>query len=222
MQKGQKRRLFDSNIFKSNRHDYSKYRHLPINWSIPPITKEDLPEEFSPQAVKTVDMFRRKTIDLDHECMIYFDYISGNIVSCNFSDGKTPNEVKGIIYPYLLKKMHIASVHNHPIQYCSPPSGKNFEMLGLEFEEFEIISSKNELWILESREVVLDEKTIDALREKFDDALDYYFDEMMIEFEEGYLILDAVNESYGDFLLNYLNKKCDKIKLTRRYLDEWI
>ena len=40
--------------------EYARYRHLPINWSIPPITKDDLPEEFSPQAVKTVDMFRRK------------------------------------------------------------------------------------------------------------------------------------------------------------------
>jgi hypothetical protein len=44
--------------------DYGRYRHLPINWSISPITKDDLPEEFSPQAVKTVDMFRRKTFDL--------------------------------------------------------------------------------------------------------------------------------------------------------------
>ena len=200
--------------------DYSKYRHLPINWSIPSITEEDLPVEFSHQAVKTVDMFRRKTIDLNHECMIYFDYVSGNIVACNFSDGGTPNEVNGIIYPYLLKKMHIASIHNHPIQYCAPPSGKNLEMLGLEFEEFEIISSRNELWILESREIVLDDEDIDKLRGKFDVALNSYFDEMMIEFEESYLILDAVNESYGEFLLNYLNNKCDKIKLTRRYLDD--
>ena len=53
-----------------------------------------------------------------------------------------------------------------------------------------------------------------------DDKLNSYFDEMMIEFEESYLILDAVNESYGEFLLNYLNNKFDKIKLTRRYLDD--
>lgn len=46
--------------------DYAKYRHLPINWSIAPITAEDLPKEFSTQAVKTVDMFRRKTFDLPY------------------------------------------------------------------------------------------------------------------------------------------------------------
>ncbi len=47
--------------------------------------------------------------------------------------------------------MNIASIHNPPNQYLSPPSGKNFEMLGLDFEEFEIISAQKELWILESR-----------------------------------------------------------------------
>lgn len=84
--------------------EYARYRHLPINWSIPPITKDDLPEEFSPQAVKTVDMFRRKTIDLPYECMLYFDYISGDIVSCSFSNQNSPDEVNGVFYRYLLKK----------------------------------------------------------------------------------------------------------------------
>lgn len=50
---------------KVNDVEYGRYRHLPINWSISPITKEDLPEEFSQRAVNTVDMFRRKTYDLD-------------------------------------------------------------------------------------------------------------------------------------------------------------
>jgi hypothetical protein len=75
--------------------EYARYRHLPIDWSLAPITKDDLPEEFSPQAVKTVDMFRRKTIGLQNECMIYFDYITGNIVSCNFSNQDSPNVEMG-------------------------------------------------------------------------------------------------------------------------------
>ena len=200
--------------------EYARYRHLPINWALAPITKDDLPDEFSPQAVKTVDMFRRKTIDLSYECMIYFDYISGKIVACSFSDKNSPDQVHGVVYSYLLKRMHIASIHNHPIQYCSPPSGKNFEMLGLEFEEFEIISSQHELWILESREIVLDEDRLNKLRKKFDDSLNSYFDEVMPNFEEGYLILDNVNEGYGNFLLNYLNMKCDKVKLTKRCLND--
>ena len=114
--------------------EYARYRYLPINWSLPPLTKEELPKEFSPHAVKTVDMFRRKTIDLSFECMLYFDYKSGNIVSCNFSDENSPDEVNGVIFKHLLKKMHIASIHNHRNQYLSPPSGKNFEMLGLDLK----------------------------------------------------------------------------------------
>ena len=62
------------------------------------------PDVFSPQAVKTVDMFRRKTINLPYECMLFFDYNSGNIVSCNFSNSNSPNKVKGKLYTYLLKK----------------------------------------------------------------------------------------------------------------------
>ena len=56
--------------------------------------------------------------------------------------------------------MHIASIHNPPRQYCSPPSSKNFQMLGLEFEEFELISSQDELWILKSNEIIFDDETI--------------------------------------------------------------
>lgn len=26
--------------------EYARYRHLPINWDIPPVTEDDLPEQF--------------------------------------------------------------------------------------------------------------------------------------------------------------------------------
>ena len=152
--------------------------------------------------------------------MIYFDYLTGSIVSCNFSEKNSPKEVQGFLYPDLLKNMNIASIHNHPLQYCSPPSGKNFEMLGLEFEEFEIISSKKELWILESREIIFDNQILKNLRKKLDLVLNSYFDEASKNFNNDYVLLDNVNKGYGDFLLTYLNNKCDKIKLTRRYLNE--
>lgn len=152
--------------------EFEKYRHLPIDWSVSSITSDDLPGEFSSKAVKTVDMFRRKTFNLDCECMIYFDIDSGNIVSCNFSDEGNDN-VRGIIFPNLLKDMHIASLHNHPREYFSPPSGKNFEMLGLEFEEYELILSENELWILESKEIIFNENEIDKIRKMVDFFLIY-------------------------------------------------
>ena len=49
------------------------------------------------------------------------------------------NKVQGDVYPIVLKDMHIASIHNPPNQYCSPPSGKNFQMLGFDFEDFGLV-----------------------------------------------------------------------------------
>lgn len=200
--------------------EFQKYRHLEVNWDIPPITKEDLPEECSPQAVKTVDMFRRKTIDLNVECMILFDYITGNIVSCNFSDESGEDKVESTVYPKLFGDMHIASVHNHPIQYSSPPSGKNFQMLGFDFEDYELIFAKNELWILESKEIVLDDKTVEIIRTKANEYFDACLEKAALNFEEGYLALDNLERCYGGRLLKYINNQFVNIKLSRRYLDD--
>lgn len=198
--------------------EYERYRHLEVNWAIAPVSKDILPDEFSPQAAKTVEMFRRKTIDLDYECMILFDYITGNVISCNFSDDFENDKVETEVYPDVLKNMHIASAHNHPNQYCSPPSGKNFQMLGLEFEDFELIFSKNEMWILESKQGVFDDDEIDKIRETANNYFDACYDNVSCDFEEGYLLIDYLNRCYGDKLLNYINKKFDNISLIRRYL----
>ncbi len=175
---------------KINDLEFQKYRYLEVNWSISPITKDYLPEEFSPQAVKTVDMFRRKTINLNVECMILFDYITGDIVSCNFSGESEDDKVESIVYPKVFRNMCIASVHNHPIDYCSPPSGKNFQMLGFDFEDYELIFAKNELWILKSKEIVLNDREIEEIRKKVSYFFDACFEEINCEFEEGYLITD--------------------------------
>lgn len=177
-----------------------------------------MPEDFSEKGVKTVDMFRRKTYDLDCECLIYFDIETGDIVFCSFASGDKLNEVTGDIYSSLLKGMHIASVHNHPNRFFPPPSGKNFEMLGLEFEEYELILSEMELWILESKMVIFDDKEINRIREKANDYLDSCFDDLRMDLDEDYLILDNINKNYGDFLL-YLFNKYDNIKLTRRFIN---
>lgn len=190
--------------------EYSRYGHLPINWSLSPITKNDLPEEFSRKAVATVDMFRRKTYDLECECLIYFDIHTGNIVSCNFSD-EEPDKVNADIYGDALKDMHIASIHNHPNPYYSPPSGKNFEMLGIEFEEYELTLSKNELWILESKEVIFSSDEINVIRKSANDYFDFISEETSDELEKGYLIIDNIDCLYGDFLLDYLNNDFDNI-----------
>lgn len=165
-------------------------------------------------------MFRRKTIDLDCECMILFDYITGNVISCNFSDKSEDDKVETEVYPIVLKGMHIASLHNHPKQYCSPPSSKNFQMLGLEFQEFELISSQNELWILKSNEMVFDDEIIAEIRQKSDEYFELSMDDA--NNYEGYVALDNQNRCYGDLLLNYINNNFNNIKLIRRDLNDQI
>ena len=200
--------------------EYERYRHLSVDWSIPPITKDDLPDEFSQKAVNTIDLFRRKTFNLDIECMIYLDIHTGNIVSCNFADKPSPNEVSGEIYPSYMKGMHIASVHNHPKRFCSPPSGKNFEMLKFDFEEYELIMSEKELWILESKEVILDDNELRQICDNIERYYDSIYHDINSEFEEGFMVIDVLNKRYGDFLLQYLNIEFDNIILIRRYLDD--
>ena len=89
-------------------------------------------------------------------------------------------------------------------------------MLGLEFEEFELISSQDELWILKSNEIIFDDETIAEIRKKSDEYFDVAMDDA--NNQEGYHVLDCQNRCYGDMLLNYINK-FDNIELIRRYLD---
>lgn len=52
-----------------------------------------------------------------------------------------------------LKKCNIASIHNHPSSVYSPPSDKNFGILMRTFEDYELIASAKELWILKAKGV---------------------------------------------------------------------
>ena len=66
--------------------EFLKYCHLDVDWYIPSISSEDLPDEFSQKAVKLVDLFRRKTAHLSYECMLFFDYKTGEIIYCFVKD----------------------------------------------------------------------------------------------------------------------------------------
>ena len=92
-------------------------------------------------------------------------------------------------------------------------------MLQYDFEEFEIILSQRELWVLESKIDVFDEARVNKIRKALDEGLQAIFDEINDDYLDGYLVLDNLEREYGNFLLIYLNKGFDNIKLTRRYLD---
>jgi len=66
--------------------EFLKYCHLDVDWDIPSISSEDLPDEFCQKSIKLVDLFRRKTVHLPYECMLFFDYKTGEIIYCFVKD----------------------------------------------------------------------------------------------------------------------------------------
>ena len=102
-------------IFDVECDEYSK---LENNHDIS-IKREDLPEEFSDEAYKTVVDFIQKTRGLDYEWVLYFDYVTGEILRC--ASGES-NKVKISFSEGEFEGRHIASIHNHPENVYSPPS----------------------------------------------------------------------------------------------------
>lgn len=93
-------------------------------------------------------------------------------------------------------------------------------MLGFEFEDFELIFAKNELWILESREKVFSDEEIDIIRENANKYFDACVENVNRDFESGYLLIDNLDKCYGDRLLKYINNNFNNILLVRRFLYE--
>ena len=132
-----------------NQSDFEKYKKLQIK-DVPSIKPGDLPNEFCDNAFNIVDEFIRKTSGCDKEILIYFDYFSGEIIECVIGDFDNVSfEVNG---DDRIRK-NICSIHNHPKEVFSPPSGKNFGILMREYEDYELIASESELWILKAKGV---------------------------------------------------------------------
>lgn len=62
--------------------DWIKYKSLKVDKSLKSINKIDLPDEFCEEACELVNQFRRKTVNLDDEWMLYFDYKTGEVKYC--------------------------------------------------------------------------------------------------------------------------------------------
>lgn len=67
--------MLNSNVICKN------YNDLKINSNLS-VKKDDLPQEFSDDALKTINEFIQKTRQLDSEWAIYFDYKTGEILKC--------------------------------------------------------------------------------------------------------------------------------------------
>ena len=128
---------------------------------------------------------------------------------------------KGIVFREVDEKIfngkHIAIVHNHPIEYGSPPSDENFQILSLKFQDFEILSSWDGIWIIESKGIMSESEILD-IKDKIKLFFDYSSEigEKM-DLDEKNIILKT-DEVYGKLLLDYINNHHSKIKLTKKEL----
>lgn len=107
-----------------------------------------LPDEFTSNSYESIVGFIQKTKNLEYECIMYFDYVTGQIlkfetgikaqVKIEFNDGEFEGH-------------HVASIHNHHSGVYSPPSDKNFGILMRDFEDYELVVGQNGLWILKAK-----------------------------------------------------------------------
>lgn len=190
---------------------FRKYEELETR-STKFITIDDLPSEFSEDALKTINEFIQKTHDLDYEIMMYFDYVTGKILKCVFGD---LNSVKIEFIDGEFDGFHVASIHNHPLGVYSPPSDKNFGIFLRNFEDYELVSSFNHLWILEAKGV--NPLMYVDLKESTGDILEYcqqYCDRIYSDSKKANAACDNI---FGITLSNYINDKNIKnIQLTKR------
>ena len=204
--------------FKIKDFEFMKYRHLSVNWEIKPVTANDLPEEFSPKAVKLVDMFRRKTINLNYEVMLIFDYSTGELIYCFINDEKF-GKVEGDVDETLLEGKNISIIHNHPKGFYSPPSARNFQILSLDFQDYELVSSWDSLWILESKQE-LSENQIAEIKEEiqilYQSSTEYAYQ----KYSNTIIGFKKASNLYGDLLLKYINNLDLNINLIRRDLND--
>ena len=181
--------------------DFKDYEKLKIN-DVASIKASDMPCEFGEGAFKTVDEFIKKTHYLDCEWVIHFDYITGEILKCkkggkdnvalNFEDSEFDGH-------------HVASIHNHPLDVYSPPSGNNFGILLRSFEDFELIAGFDCLWILKAVDV--DMKLNMELKLYADLLLDSCQDYCKKKYGNCEKAYDVCDIMYGVLLSNYINDK---------------
>ena len=112
-------------------------------------------------------------------------------------------------------KNHIASIHNHPKNAFSPPSGKNFTIFSRSFEDYELVVGRDGLWILKAKGVF--KNLISEVRE----ASEVFYIMVVVHCESSHGDggeIDKCNDRlYGDMLLKYINdKNINDIKLIRR------
>lgn len=156
----------------------------------------------------------KKTIDLDYEVLIYFDYITGEILDCKIGTNKN---VKLKLEEKKFKGKHIASIHNHTKDMYTPPSDKNFGIFLRKWEDYELIAGTDGLWILKGKlkdeRLAFELKIISSLLFKI--AL--YDSNSNNNQKNIETIEDECDKTYGKLLSNYINdKNINEIQLMKK------
>ena len=187
-----------------NKDNFRDFCDLEIDWNIKSIRKEDLPEELSDETCEFIDLFRRMTFDEKTEWEFYIDYENNEIIHCLHGEATS---VKGKINSRLMKTKKIITIHNHPLGTYSAPSSTNFEILDHEFENFEIICSEDEYWILEAKGL-FDIEFIEKLKINIEN--------LFHKCDSGIYNNNDTNHEYGTHSPKYINNLKSNIKLIRK------
>lgn len=189
--------------------DWIKYKSLKKDKNLKPVNPADLPSDFCKKAYDLVDEFRRKTVNLKEEWMLYFDYLTGDVIYC--WQGEV-GKISGNFNREHFEGRHIASLHSHPIGYYSFPSPDNFDILKNDFEDYEIISSINAVLTVEFKGSV-----DDTVRNDFQTNLWIEFNKIekniKLMYKNKFSIRWGIENASSSYLLNHIDKSIENIEL---------
>lgn len=183
-----------------NKGNFEKFKKLTEDSTAKSIDITDLPEELSDETCEFIDIFRRKTVNEKNEWNFYIDYDKNEIIHC--FQGSS-NQSIGWININEMKDRNILSIHNHPKNTYSAPSAANFEILEFEFENYEIICSQEEFWILK-------EKGIYEIREKIQKDIAMLFESIKNS------KLKNKNNKYSEIVITYINNLNQEISIRKK------
>ena len=189
--------------------DWIKYKSLKKDKSLKSINPMDLPSDFCQKACDLVNEFRKKTVNVKEEWMLYFDYMTGEVIYCwQGKIGKSGGDFNRKNF----EGRHIASMHSHPTGFYSFPSPENFDILENDFEDYEIITSINAIWIVEFKGSV--DKTV---RRDFQINLVIDFNkienDIKLMYNNKFVVRLMIENAVSSYLLNCVDKTVENIKL---------
>lgn len=197
-----------------NDEDWLEYQRLEADKTVADktvksINPDDLPSDFCDETCRLVDEFHKKTVNEKVEWMLYFDYLTGDVIYCwKGKEGRSGGYFDRIHF----QDRSMASVHSHPKGYYSFPSPENFDILENEFEDYEIITSFEAMWIVEFKGRIKKE-----IREDFQKELNFKINSIkrFIElfFRERDDVVKMTEKLVGNYLLNDMEKNINDVVL---------